>query len=309
MHFSVNLPKAYITYQYNMIYLLTFIIKRCIIIKYVKMNIGQFEGEFFVIIDFHTHIYPKDIADKATKSVCDFYHLGDELHKNKSATAENLIEAGKKGGVDKFVILPVAIKPEHVQSINNFAISEEKAHSEFYAFGTLHAAMNNPMLEIERISADVKGIKFHPDTQLFNADDDRLLPVFDAIQGRLPVLFHCGDTRFDYSHPKRIKRIIEMFPKLTVIAAHLGGWSMYETGYELLKNEDCYFDLSSSLMFLEKERAVRIIRSYGSDRVLFGTDFPLWSPAEEVERFLSLGLTDEENERILYKNALRLLEK
>ena len=182
-------------------------------------------------------------------------------------------------GVDKFVILPVAIKPEHVQSINNFAISEEKAHSEFYAFGTLHAAMNNPMLEIERISADVKGIKFHPDTQLFNADDDRLLPVFDAIQGRLPVLFHCGDTRFDYSHPKRIKRIIEMFPKLTVIAAHLGGWSMYETGYELLKNEDCYFDLSSSLMFLEKERAVRIIRSYGSDRVLFGTDFPLWSPA------------------------------
>ena len=50
-----------------------------------------------------------------------------------------------------------------------------------------------------------------------------------------------------------------------------------------------------------------IIRRYSRERVLFGTDFPMWNPAEEMERFLSLNLTDDEKEKILRKNAEDLL--
>ena len=58
---------------------------------------------------------------------------------------------------------------------------------------------------------------------------------------------------------------------------------------------------------LGKEEAAAIIRRYSRERVLFGTDFPMWNPAEEMERFLSLGLTDDEKEKILRRNAEDLL--
>ena len=50
---------------------------------------------------------------------------------------------------------------------------------------------------------------------------------------------------------------------------------------------------------------IEIIRSYGAERVFFGTDFPMWVPKEEMERFDALDLTDDEREMILHKNAER----
>ena len=171
-------------------------------------------------IDFHTHIYPDHIAEKATQSVCEFY----DLHSGLIGTSESLREEGRKAGIKKFVILPVAINPGHIRHINNFTASEVTAHKEFIGFGTLHAAMEDPLSEIGRIEKlGLKGIKLHPDTQRFPIDDIRMDPVYDALQGRLPVLIHCGDPRYDYSHPRRLRRVLERFPKLTVIAAHLGG--------------------------------------------------------------------------------------
>ena len=47
---------------------------------------------------------------------------------------------------------------------------------------------------------------------------------------------------------------------------------------------------------------------YGTYRVLFGTDYPMWTPEGELERFYKLKLTEEERERILFKNAEELLK-
>ena len=66
-------------------------------------------------------------------------------------------------------------------------------------------------------------------------------------------------------------------------------------------------DTSSSIYALDAPTAVGIIRGYGVDRVLFGSDYPMWTPAEEVRRFLALPLTDDERERILWTNHLALL--
>ena len=55
------------------------------------------------------------------------------------------------------------------------------------------------------------------------------------------------------------------------------------------------------------KKALRIIRTYGTDRVLFGSDYPMWSPKKELENFFALGLTEEENRAILWDNAARLL--
>ena len=67
-----------------------------------------------------------------------------------------------------------------------------------------------------------------------------------------------------------------------------------------------YVDTSSSLFALTREQALESLRHFGMDRALFGTDFPMWDPAEELERFFGLGLSEAENRAILYGNFARL---
>ena len=162
--------------------------------------------------------------------------------------------------------------------------------------------------ETQRIlELGLRGIKMHPDTQEFTIDDPRLFGVYEAIQGRIPVIFHMGDRRYDFSQPARLRRVLELFPRLDVIAAHFGGYGMYEEAYGQLKDKNCIFDISSSIMFMEDGVAETYIRKYGAERMAYGTDYPLWDPIREVAVFKSLKLTDEEFEQIAHKTAERFL--
>ena len=257
------------------------------------------------IIDIHTHIYPDNIAEKATLSVKEFYGIGDDT---MIGTERNLLDRGNKAGIDKFVILPVAIRPDRVKNINDFVQQRAQANPCFIPFGTVHAAMDGLTDEVERLIAlGAKGIKLHPDSQRFSIDDPRLYPMYDAIRGRIPVLLHMGDTRYDYSHPVKLRKILDMFPGVDVIAAHFGGYSMYDTALELLKDTSCVMDISSSMMFMKLGAPERYINRYGAERIAFGSDFPMFDPVQEVNRFLQLKLTDEQKEQIAYKTAQRIL--
>ena len=258
------------------------------------------------IIDFHTHIYPDAIAKKAAESISSFYVLdGDHM----DGTAQMLLERGHQAGIDHYVVLPVGLKPGHVRHINEFIIGQTAQHPEFTGFGTIHADMENPVEEVEFIhSAGLRGVKMHPDTQLFNIDDPRLFPAYERMRElNLPVMLHTGDCRYDFSHPRRLRHILTLFPGLTAIGAHFGGYSVYEAALDALRDTDCFLDVSSSLMFLEPERAVDYIRKYGPERMLFGSDYPLWDPVSEVQRFLSLDLRDDEFEQIAHRTAEQLL--
>ena len=258
------------------------------------------------LIDIHTHVYPDKIAMKATDSVRDFYSIyGGKM----DGTTKQLLQRGKEAGISKYVILPVANSPERVHGINDFIVSQLQQHEEFIGFGTVHADMTGLNEEVERIlNLGLKGIKMHPDSQRFAIDDLRLYPVYDAIQGKIPVILHMGDQRYNHSHPVRLRRILERFPKLDVIAAHFGGYSMYHTARELLWDTNCVFDISSSLMFMEKGVAERYINSYGAERMAYGTDYPLWDPVHEVEVFKQLRLSDSQFEQIAHKTAERVLK-
>lgn len=256
------------------------------------------------IFDFHTHIYPEEIASRATQSTCDFYGLDTNLTGN----AKTLLSEGKKAQISKFLLLPVATKPQQVRSINTFTSSQIQEHKEFYGFGAIHPDIEYPEKEIDEIiKMNLLGLKIHPDIQHFAIDDKRMYPIYEIIEGRLPVYIHCGDPRYDFSRPERLRKVLCDFPKLVTIAAHLGGWSLFENAYQNLSDKTCFLDVSSSIMFESKENIKKYIRGYGSHRILFGTDFPLWNPKTEVERFLSLGLCDKDNENILWNNACSLL--
>ena len=257
------------------------------------------------IIDMHSHFYPDKVAVKATNSIRDFYEIyGGTM----TGTAEMLLQRGKEAGISKFVVLGVAVRPDLVPNINDFLCQQTVGSDVFIGCGTVHAEMESPAGEAKRILAmGLHGIKMHPDTQKFNIDDPRLLPMYEAIQGRLPVFFHTGDQRMDFSHPARVRHLLDLFPRLQVVAAHFGGYTMPETAYELLKDTSCVMDISSSLMFMQPGEAEKYINMYGAERLAFGSDYPLWDPVTEVQKFLELRITDEQKEQIAHKTAQRFL--
>ena len=253
------------------------------------------------IIDFHCHIYPEPIAEKATQSIRDFYDLQGG-HMN--GTVQTLLQQGDEAGIGQFVVLPVGMRPDRVRHVNDFILGEVARQPRFLGFGTVHAAMDDLPGEVEYIlKKGLRGIKMHPDFQCFDIDDPRLYPMYEMCQGKLPVMFHMGDKRYAYSHPAKLRHILELFPGLQVVAAHFGGYSMYETAYEQLKDKDCIFDVSSSLMFMPEGVAEHYIRAFGTERLVYGSDYPLWDPVEEVQRFFHLKLTDAEFEQIAHKTA------
>lgn len=258
------------------------------------------------IIDIHTHIYPSAIAQKATDSIRDFYHIG--MDGKMDGSVDMLLRQGAAAGISQYVVLPVSIRPDRVQEINDFAKAQADCHPCFIPFGTAHAKMDSLPQEAERILAmGLRGIKMHPDSQRFAIDDPRLFPLYEVIQGKLPVLLHMGDDRYNYSHPLKLRKIMDFFPQLQVVAAHFGGYSMYQQAYDILKDTTCIFDISSSLMFMPDGEAEKYINAYGAERMAFGSDYPLWDPVQEVEQFLRLRLTPEQMEQIAHKTAERFL--
>ncbi|MDR1585990.1 MAG: amidohydrolase family protein [Treponema sp.] len=257
-----------------------------------------------MVIDFHAHIYPEKIAARAVANICEFYKISMQ----NDGTVQGLLESGRKGGIDRFVVFSAAGVPSQVESIHNYIASVCAEHPEFIGFGTMHRDFENPAAEIERlIGLGLKGIKLHPDMQKFNIDDDRMMDIYAVLEGRLPVIFHTGDYRYPFSHPARLARVLDNFPGLCVVAAHFGGWSLFDLALEYFRGRRCYLDVSSAIPFLGKKRSAELIRIYGAERILFGSDYPMWDPAFCLQDFLTLDLSNAERELILHKNALAIL--
>lgn len=260
------------------------------------------------IIDSHAHIYPEKIAEKATVAIGDFYDIEMEM---PAGTAERLIEDGKRAGVTRYVVHSVATTAHQVRSINEFIKKEMAKHPEFIGFMTLHQDLTEEEVnnEVEwAIENGFKGIKLHPDFQKFYVDEEKAEKFYKAAGNRLPILFHAGDNRFEFSKPQRIVNMAKKYPDVNFIAAHFGGYRCWDDAklYKGLKN--VYFDTCSSLPFISAEKAKEIIDMLGVERFFFATDFPMWDAKGEMERFNAINLTEKEREMILSKNVKKLLK-
>lgn len=256
-----------------------------------------------MIIDTHCHIFPHKIASKAVENIGKFYDL--PMHGN-SGELESLLESGRTNGVDGFIVNSSATARHQVEGINTFIADTIKGQKNVWGLCTLHQNLNEQEIDEQiqfAIDNHLIGIKLHPDFQKFYIDDPIMYKIYDRASGVLPILFHTGDSRFEYSAPGRLAKIAKMFPDLKCIGAHFGGYERWNEVDCYRDTPNVYFDTSSTLFKLDKDVAVKMIRSMGVHRFMFGVDFPMWSHYEELKYYFALELTDEENEKILYQNA------
>lgn len=260
----------------------------------------------YKIIDAHAHIFPEKIAQKAAISIGNFYGLP----MTSCGTSELLLTSGKEINVEKYLVCSTATKAEQVLPINDFIFDECEKHKEFVGFATLHPDMIDIESEVERIiSRGIKGVKLHPDFQMFNIDDQKAMEIYRLCEKKLAVLFHTGDARYDFSAPKRLANVTERFPDLKCIAAHFGGYQRWDEAYDCYKSKNIFMDTSSSLFELDNKIAFKFFEKFGIEQFFFGTDFPMWKHKEELARIIDLGLDEKSLQSILYDNFYNAILK
>lgn len=261
----------------------------------------------YFVIDSHCHIYPEKIVSKAVAATDKFYGVNS----SGEGTVKNLISVCKKSGIDHAIVQSVATTPKQVRSINEFISNEVSKSGGFLTgLGTLHPDSEALEADINHIiELGLKGVKLHPDIQDFKMDAEKLFKMYELCEKKnLVMLIHTGDKRYDNSNPDRVERVLNSFPDLKIIGAHLGGWSVWEEAVKKLNGFSNFFvDCSSSFGFTDIKTIKKAILTYGTDRVLFGSDYPMWNAEEELEKFFKLQLSDEDNRKILSENAKTIL--
>lgn len=259
------------------------------------------------VIDAHAHIYPDKIAAAAVDAVGNFY----EVNMFGDGTAAGLLSAKDRSPITHFLVHSVATSVHAVTAINNAIAQACQAHPEFIGFAAMHQDFEDPATELQRaVDLGLHGVKLHPDTQKVNMDDPRLMEVYAICEEMgLPVVIHTGDYRYDFSHPRRLVNILKAFPDLVVDAAHFGYWPCFDVGYDILhdiaRHDRVFLDQSSTQKFLGPRRTVELARMWGTDRIMFGSDFPMWDPADECNKLMACDFTDDELENVLWHNAER----
>lgn len=281
----------------------------------------------FMIIDFHTHTFPENLAGRAIAKLAASSRARNYL----DGTADALEASMKEAGVDYSVLLPVATRPGQQEDINRAAVEVNRHSGEtgLISFGGIHPE-NEDYREILRgLSRNgVKGIKIHPVFQRVAIDDLRYLRIIEcASENDMIVITHAGyDIGFpgeDFSSVRRIERMLDAVKPRKCVLAHMGGWDCWEEVEERIAGRDVWLDTAFSLLPIEpapgtvrapeenpplsREQFLRMVRRHGADRILFGTDSPWSGQRQMVAAIRDSGLEKKEQEAVLGGNARELL--
>lgn len=257
-----------------------------------------------MIIDMHTHVWPDAVAKRA---------LGNnvpEMPLRGDGTVAGLAAAQDEAGVDLSVCLAIANTPDRLEKTNAYAASLDRRR--FIPFGTVHPGRTVAENLHSLRESGVTGVKLHPSFQSFRLDDPDLLTILKELAGEFPVIAHVGaggGADGAGATPAMVRGIVRAVPDLTLIACHFGGYHFLRDAMDILIGENVYFDTSwpPSVATVDQDALREIIARHGADKVVFASDWPTASPADELRALRALDLPADELSLITGRNAARIL--
>jgi predicted TIM-barrel fold metal-dependent hydrolase len=259
------------------------------------------------IVDFHAHAFPDALAVRAIS------HLehGGGMKAYLDGRLSSLLASMDSAGIATSVICSIATKPEQFEPILNW--SKQIASERIVPLASVHPRAADPVGQIRRVAeAGLRGLKLHPYYQDFDLDEERLMPLYRAIDKHgLLLVCHTGFdfafSRVRKAEPARIRRVLDRVPTLKLLTSHMGAWDDWDEVEKHLIGQPITMDISLSLDLLGPARARAMIEAHPADRVLFGSDSPWASQAETLKSLRALGLGAEREAAILGGNAKTLL--
>jgi predicted TIM-barrel fold metal-dependent hydrolase len=263
------------------------------------------------IIDFHTHAFPDELAERAIGALLEEGKKKSDVTAHLDGRVSSLLSSMDRNNIEKSIVCSVATKPSQFEPI--LAWSQEIRSGRLVPFPSLHPDDPEALDKVSRIRREgFKGIKFHPYYQNFSIEEERLFPIYKRISEEgLIVLMHTGfDLAFERNRtcdPERIMRVLDNFPDLKLVTTHLGAWEDWDEVERLIIGKKVYMEISYSLDILDTERARKMILAHPAEYVLFGTDSP-WTGQDKTLALLEgLRLGPDLEKKILRDNALSLL--
>lgn len=291
------------------------------------------------LIDIHTHLWPKK---NITDSVINYFKarkIWDD--KQSILSSERLLNIMDANNIEKSIILSAVFSPDtgndEIQEMNQYVSGQVAVKKDrLIGFFTVNPFFKKEALLLLQKSIEelgLRGLKIHPSFQEIAPCDKRLYPFYEKMQEYgLPVLFHSGSIgikpfKDSYSNPSLIDDVACDFPELTIIIGHAGKIWHKESAMLFRKHKNVFADISTNIgrnpLFSEHPMAwlLYITKTYAdaTDRLMFGTDYPLYMQDETIDCLQKAVLlvnkqypgliTDDDIEKIMYKNASNLIEK
>jgi predicted TIM-barrel fold metal-dependent hydrolase len=276
-----------------------------------------------MVIDFHTHIFPKAIRENREAYFASepAFKLLYSLPGSKLVGAQEIIAAMDRQGVDKSVIFGFPWKNSQTFIKHNDYILEAVARYPKRLIGLCcldpfsRDAVTEALRCLEGGLSGIGELAFYQS----GIDDEaleKLAPLMQICRDKdLPVLIHTNEPvghMYPGKTPNTLKQIydlIKKFPENVIVLAHWGGGIFF---FALLKKEvkaslkNVYFDTAAS-PFLYAPEIYRYAKDIvGLDKILFGSDFPLINPARYFQELDMSGLAKAEIESICGLNAAQL---
>ena len=277
-----------------------------------------------VIIDFHTHIFPSWLKERRDEYInrdpC--FSLLYSQPQARMVTAEELLTNMDEAGIDLSVVLNIGwVGHELCVKTNDYILdSVSRYPTRLVGFCAIQPGAGDAAIaELERCAkAGVKGIgELRSDMQGFDlADKKTMKPLVDAaLKHDLILLTHSSEpVGHEYSgkgsiNPDILYSFITTFPNLKIVCAHWGGGlPFYALMPEVAKAlANVFFDTAATVFLYKPEIFEQMSHIIGSDKILFGTDYPLMHQNRVLAQIQSSQLPEQDKARILGANAQKLL--
>jgi predicted TIM-barrel fold metal-dependent hydrolase len=233
------------------------------------------------MIDCHTHVFPPKIGPRLAASIgreCGLEPVGDGL-------AENLFQHLDRAGLNRAICFTAALRADQMIPANSWMISLGQTHSRLIPFGTVHPEHPAWPGELDRLERNgIRGLKLHPDLAGIPLDSHVWEPIWEAARGRFVVTLHMGPARAGgptISRPAHVAGILDRHAGLDIVAAHLGGLGLWSETLEHLAGKELFMDTSCCQGGIPSETFAAILARHDPQRILFGSDYPLFAPDSE----------------------------